>query len=72
MSVRKITLGLALAAVSTLGLAGATATSSEAHHRHHHHHFFRAGLFYGPAYYAYNYAPCGWVWTRRGRAWYCY
>lgn len=69
MSIRKITLGLALAAVSTFGLAGATATSSEAHHRH---HFFRAGLFYGPAYYAYNYAPCDWVWTRRGRVWYCY
>ena len=69
MSVRKIALGLALATVGTLGLAAATASTSEAHHRHHRHNHFRAGLFlYGPAYYA----PCDWVWTRRGRIWYCY
>ncbi len=73
MSIRSIALGLAVATVGTLSLAGLTATSSEAHHRHHHrHHLYSFGAFYGPSFYAYNYAPCGWIYTRRGKFWSCY
>ena len=73
MSIRSIALGVALATVGTLSLAGITATSSEAHHlRHHrHHHIHGLRFVYGPAFYAATYAPCGWVWTRRGKFWYC-
>jgi hypothetical protein len=71
-SVRTLALAAALATVGTLGFAGPTSTDAEAHglRRHHHHRFVAFG--YRPYAYVSAYEPCGWVWTRRGKFWYCY